>query len=69
MTPLERHCRWLLHAYPVWYRHKRAGEMLDTLLTASPPGRDWLSFSDTRALITGACGSAAGPGCCRCCGW
>ena len=53
MTPLERRCRWLLHAYPAWYRHARAGEMLGTLLEASPPGRSWPSFRDARALVTG----------------
>jgi hypothetical protein len=53
MTPLERHSGWLLRAYPAWYRRERAGEMLDTLLAASPPGRSWPSFRDTRALITG----------------
>ena len=37
MTPgSERHCRWLLHACPVWYRRDRAGEMLGTLLESSP---------------------------------
>ena len=53
MTPLERHCGWLLHAYPAWYRRECAGEMLGTLLEAGPPGRSWPSFRDARALITG----------------
>jgi hypothetical protein len=53
MTPLERHCCWLLHAYPAWYRRDRAGEMLGTLLEASPPGRRWPSFRDARALLIG----------------
>ena len=53
MTPLERRCRWLLRAYPAWYRRDRAGEMLGTLLEASPPGRRWPSFRDARALVTG----------------
>lgn len=53
MTPLERHFRWLLHAYPAWYRRDRAGEMLDTLLEACPPGRKWPSFRDARSLVTG----------------
>lgn len=51
MTPLERHCGWLLRAYPAWYRRKRAGEMLGTLLEASPPGAKWPSGRDTRALM------------------
>jgi hypothetical protein len=53
VTPLERHCGWLLHAYPAWYRRDRAAEMLGTLVEASPPGRSWPSLRDTRALITG----------------
>jgi hypothetical protein len=32
MTPLERHCSWVLRAYPTWYRRERAAEMLGTLL-------------------------------------
>jgi hypothetical protein len=53
VTPLERRCRWLLRAYPAWYRRERAGEMLGTLLEASPPGARWPSFRDARALVTG----------------
>jgi hypothetical protein len=53
VTPLERRCRWLLRAYPAWYRRRRAGEMLGTLLEASPPGRRWPSFRDARALVIG----------------
>jgi hypothetical protein len=53
VTPLERRCGWLLRAYPVWYRRERAGEMMGTLLEASPPGRRWPSFRDARALVIG----------------
>jgi hypothetical protein len=53
VTPLERRCRWLLRAYPAWYWHRRGGEMLDTLLEASPPSRNWPSFRDARALVLG----------------
>ncbi len=53
MTALERRFRWLLHAYPAWYRRERAGEMLDTLLEASLPGRRWPSIRDSRALVVG----------------
>jgi hypothetical protein len=53
VSALERHCGWLLHAYPRWYRRERAGEMLGTLLEASPPGRGWPSFRDARALVIG----------------
>jgi len=53
VSALERHCRWLLVAYPAWYRRERSGEMLGTLLEASPPGRRWPSFRDARTLIAG----------------
>jgi hypothetical protein len=53
VRPLERRCRWLLRFYPGWYRRERSGEMLGTLLEASPPGRRWPSFRDARALVTG----------------
>jgi hypothetical protein len=52
VTPLERRCRWLLRAYPAWYRRERSEEMLDTLLEVSPPGRRWPSVRDTRSLVT-----------------
>lgn len=51
MSPPERRCRWLLLAYPAWYRRKRAGGMLGTLLETSPPGRRWLSFRVAWAWI------------------
>jgi hypothetical protein len=53
MSPLERRYRWLLRAYPRWYRRKRGDEMLATLLEASQPGQRWPSARDTRALIMG----------------
>jgi hypothetical protein len=53
VTPLERHCRWLLRVYPAWYRRERAEEMLGTLLEASPPRRRWPSLRDVRALVIG----------------
>jgi hypothetical protein len=53
VTPLERHCGWLLRAYPAWYRRDRGGEMLGTLLEASPPGARRPSFRDARALVIG----------------
>ena len=31
-SPLERHARLLLRAYPAEYRAERGGEILDTLL-------------------------------------
>jgi hypothetical protein len=53
VTPLERRCRWLLHAYPAWYRCQRFEEMLGTLMEASTPGRRWPSLRDARALVIG----------------
>ena len=53
MNSLERRYRWLLRAYPIWYRRERSGEMLDSLLEASPPGRRWPTFRDARALTIG----------------
>jgi hypothetical protein len=53
VTPLERRFRWLLWAYPAWYRRERSGELLDTLLEANPPGRRWPSFRDAWALVIG----------------
>jgi hypothetical protein len=53
MTPLERRCRWLLRAYPAWYRTGRGDEMLGTLLEASSPDRSWPAARDARALILG----------------
>ncbi len=53
MTRLEQRCRWLLRAYPTWYRRERSGEMVDTLIAASPPGRRWPSFRDARSLVIG----------------
>jgi hypothetical protein len=52
VSALERRCRWL-RAYPAWYRRDRGGEMLGTLLEASPPGARWPSFRDARALVIG----------------
>ncbi len=53
MSPLERRYRWLLRAYPAWYRRDRGGGKLGTLLEASPPGARWPSFRDARALVIG----------------
>jgi hypothetical protein len=53
VSALQRRYRWLLRPYPAWYRRERSGEMLGTLLEASPPGRGWPTFRDTRALIAG----------------
>jgi hypothetical protein len=53
VSSLERRCRWLLRAYPAWYRRARGEEMLGTLLEASPPSRRWPSVRDARALVIG----------------
>jgi hypothetical protein len=51
MNALEMRYRWLLRAYPAWYRQDRAEEMLDTLLEAAGAGRKWPSVRDVRTLI------------------
>jgi hypothetical protein len=53
VTPLERRCGWLLRVYPRWYRRRRGDEILGTLLEATPPGRNWPSWPDARALFFG----------------
>ncbi len=50
LSSLERRCRWLLLAYPAWYRRKRAEEMLGTLLETNTPDQRWPSFRDAQAL-------------------
>jgi len=60
MTGLERAYRWLLYAYPAWYRRERGDEMLDTLLGAAPHGRTWISLRDSAALILGGLRVRAG---------
>ncbi|HMH94538.1 MAG TPA: hypothetical protein VK586_26065 [Streptosporangiaceae bacterium] len=57
MTALERRWRWLLRAYPAWYRRERGDEILGTLMEASPPGRRRPSLRDARLLgPSGGCG-------------
>ena len=51
MTRLERRARLLLHAYPADYRRDRGYEITDTLLEATPAGRDWPLPRESRALI------------------
>ena len=53
VTKLERRYRWLLHAYPAWFRRERSAQMLGTLLAASPPSQKWPSVRDARALGIG----------------
>jgi hypothetical protein len=60
MTALEWRCRWLLRAYPAWYRRQRGEEMLGTLMEASPDGRRWPSPRDIRAMIMGGLRVRAG---------
>ena len=60
MTALEWRCRWLLRAYPAWYRRQRGDEMLDTLMEASPAGLRWPSLRDIRAMIMGGLRVRAG---------
>jgi hypothetical protein len=51
VTALERRARLLLMAYPAGYRRQRGGEILSTLLEATPAGRDWPLARDSRALV------------------
>jgi len=60
MSALEWRCRWLLHAYPAWYRRERGEEMLGTLMDASPAGRRWPSLRDIRAMLIGGLRVRAG---------
>lgn len=60
MTALEARCRWLLRAYPAWYRRQRGEEMLGTLMEASPVGRRWPSLRDIWAMIMGGLRVRAG---------
>jgi hypothetical protein len=60
MTALEWRCRWLLHAYPAWYRRQRGEEMLGTLMEASPAGRRWPSPRDIWAMLIGGLRVRAG---------
>ncbi len=53
MTALERRYRWLLRAYPARYRSERGDEMLGTLLENTPPGRQWPTLREARALLMG----------------
>jgi hypothetical protein len=39
LSPVERHCRRLLLAYPAAYRAQRGEELIATMLDAAPPGR------------------------------
>jgi hypothetical protein len=59
MTPLERHSRWLLRAYPAAYRHERGEEIIGTLLEASG-GRTWPRVRDVRAMAVGGLKAWAG---------
>ncbi len=53
MSALERRYRWLLRAYPGWYREDRGEEMLGTLLEAAGPGSSRPSAREVRTLILG----------------
>lgn len=52
MTGLERRYRWLLRAYPSWYRRDCGEDMLGTLLDREPGG-GWPAPSEALALVTG----------------
>jgi hypothetical protein len=60
MTGLERHCRWLLGAYPASYRAERGEEMLGTLLENAAPGMAWPTWREAMALVLGGLRVRAG---------
>jgi hypothetical protein len=51
MSALERNSRRLLRVYPAAYRRERGDEIIGTLLEATPDGRSWPRFRDSRALV------------------
>jgi hypothetical protein len=53
MSTLERHCRFLLGAYPAEYRELRGEEIIGTLLEATPPEKSWPRLRDIRGLVFG----------------
>jgi hypothetical protein len=53
VSPLERHCRLLLRAYPAGYRRERGEEIIGTLLEADSGDRTRPPLRDSRALIAG----------------
>jgi hypothetical protein len=59
-SPLERHARLLLGAYPAEYRAGRGREILGTLLEATPDGRGWPTLRDSASLVTGGLRARAG---------
>ncbi|MEV4221791.1 hypothetical protein [Nonomuraea sp. NPDC049725] len=66
MSPLERHYRLLLRAYPSGYRSDHGDELLDVLLDAAGPGRARPPAREAGALLLGGMRarlteSAAGP--------
>lgn len=52
MTGLERRYRWLLRAYPSWYRRDCGDDMLGTLLDRESGG-GWPAPGEALALVTG----------------
>ncbi len=58
--PLERRCRLLMFSYPAAYRRERAGEMVSTLLEATPQGRIWPLPRDVMALVIGGLRARSG---------
>jgi hypothetical protein len=52
-TPLERHARLLLRAYPRGYREDRGEEMIGTMLEAAPEDQHWPPAREAWSLIRG----------------
>jgi hypothetical protein len=50
---LRRRYRWLLWAYPGWYRRERGEEILTTLLDAAQPGQHHPSGREALDVVTG----------------
>lgn len=51
MSTLERRCLALLRAYPADYRRSRGTEILDTMLSSTPPGRAWPTPGDAADVV------------------
>ena len=60
MSALELRCRLVLLAYPAGHREKHGGEILGTLLEATPDGRAWPLPGDIAALVIAGLGARCG---------
>jgi hypothetical protein len=60
MSHLERHCSWVVLAYPVSYRRARGGEIRDTLVEVSRPGSAWPPAAEMAAVVAAGLRRRAG---------